>query len=204
MKERPIIFSSEMVRAILGGRKTQTRRVIKPQPPRWVWSVYKFEEANLNLRGSKHLYPEVPDYWVHCPYGQPGDRLWVRETFSPYYFDAKSRNAYRADWTLECGEFVPEPKWTPSIFMPRWASRITLEVTGVRVQPLRGISGEDVLAEGCGKPIGTELVYGHVTEAWNKRDFSIMWDKLNAKRGYSWAKNPWVWVVEFKRVEEQD
>lgn len=191
MRERPIIFSGEMVRAILEGRKTQTRRVVKPQPPLDEWGVSKpWQTDAFEVNGR--------DY--RCPYGLPGDRLWVRETFSPDYFDAQSRHAYRADWTLESGEFVPEPKWTPSIHMPRWASRITLEVTDVRVERVQDISNSDIYAEGILPPDPDEPGPYDPDEG-ARSAFKDLWWSINAKRGYGWEKNPWVWVVEFKRVE---
>lgn len=182
-RERPILFSAPMVRAILEGRKTMTRRVVKvPWVGRETCQPYEphyiIEDGVLkNLDEYGHYIP------VHCPYGQPGDRLWVRET-ALYWQNIKgpcSVAAYAADgYELEPGE-----KWTPSIFMPRWASRITLEITAVRVERLQDISEEDSKREGF-----PDVVH-----------FYELWTILNGKE--SWRANPWVWVLEFKRVEAQ-
>jgi hypothetical protein len=240
--ERPIIFSAPMVRAILEGRKTQTRRVVKPQPER----VEPYDEIVTSLTGGglqvaaqaisgretsvvhvpagwrwKSLYVSAEHYpqddhpagfranlVYHCPYGAPGDRLWVREAFAVEErgrdADGGLRYRYRAngasrvvgdEWVHLKGWFMspttaPEHyRWRPPIYMPRWASRITLEVTGVRVERLQDITVEDCQAEGCtGSPHGpmADLIL-----------FPTLWDTINGKRA-PWASNPWVWVVEFK------
>jgi hypothetical protein len=170
--EKPILFSAPMVRAILEGRKTMTRRVVKPQPES------DQDDGHAGL---------IQD----CPYGQPGDRLWVRETFStdgcacyePCFCPSVW---YKADDLSEDKEL--QPKWCPSIFMPRWASRIILEVTGVRVERLQEITNAGALAEGI-EPSGVPRTY--------VGDFAALWDSLNAKRGYGWDTNPWVWVIGF-------
>lgn len=178
-RERPILFSAPMVRAILDGRKTQTRR---PQRTR--------------RDGATH-WTTVP-----CPYGQPGDRLWMREAFAivprtaylhsdddgkplPHRLspDGTSWAVYKTGW-IRCRPGM----WRPSIHMPRWASRITLEVVHVRATLLQHIAERDAEAEGF----------------WGKspvKEFAAAWDKLNAKHDYSWESNPWVWVVEFNRLE---
>lgn len=163
MKEHPIIFSSEMVKAILCGHKTQTRRVIK-----------------------KHSIPlGVEDCLTLCPYGQVGDRLWCRETWysSP---DKKEMYGYVADKDIPHGKAY---RILPSIHMPRWASRITLEITEIRVERIREISITDIIAEGF---------YPH--PGWPNQMFDKYWDSINAQRGYSWESNPWVWVINFKKV----
>lgn len=171
MKERPILFSAPMVRAILDGRKTQTRRVVKLRNGQY---MPPSEKADIN--GWRQMLR-------NCPYGQPGDRLWVRET----HFDAKRLNEgrilYRAD-----GD-VSRFGWTPSIHMPRSASRITLEVTGVRVERLQDISEADAVAEG--------VVWEQGQTAINV--FETLWESINGAG--SWDANPWVWVVEFKRAK---
>jgi len=179
MVELPILFSGEMVRAILDGRKTQTRRVVK-LPVSEIGKMVKY-------RGDWVL----PCEW--SPYGKSGDRLWVRETWWQWGGTEK-RISYRAD-TLP--SFAPNGGFRPSIFMPRWASRITLEVVDVRVERLQDISEDDAKAEGVMASGGwnaddTEYCVGYRTA------FSRLWDSINAKRGYSWATNPWVWAVEFK------
>lgn len=199
MKERPILMSAPMVRAILAGTKTQTRRVVKPQPS-WVadpFVPFKSDDAD-------------PESIILCPYGQPGDRLWVRENFSgpwcmetqdgsaavpPSKWGLGSRIWYWADGEPSYGDWT-RPR--PSIHMPRWASRITLEVTGVRVERLQDISVADAIAEGVnihpdhhGKP--RESIYSAV-EAY--RD---LWEQINGPG--SWDANPLVWVVEFERIK---
>ena len=196
-RERPILFSAPMVRAIRTGRKTQTRRVVKPQP-------------SAGVRHSPFVPSGLEDGHgreIRLKYGQPGDRLWVRETWqmpwvgatqmfprSPesaaLYMDAPSV-VYAADWNGP-----PPRRWRPSIHMPRWASRLTLEVVSVRVERLHEITEEDARAEGvdaapfctAGRPNGMEHV-----EA-----FEDLWNAINGPG--AWEANPWVWVVEFRRV----
>jgi len=181
IKERPILFSGPMVRAILDGRKTMTRRVIK-------YPAVTVEHDRI-IAG-RFIDPKtgcVDGQFdvIACPYGQPGDRLWVRETYN----SCGGKPFYRAD-----GELHPDWKWRPSIFMPRWASRITLEITAVRVERLKDITIEDAQAEGV-TPLGVE----GDGRRW-RAAFRELWDSLNAKRGHGWGANPWVWVISFKRV----
>ena len=211
MKERPILFSGPMVRAILDGRKTQTRRVVKPQivkPSGWgsvLGQGFGFIDDGRYAENGDHLI-------FRCPYGSPGDRLWVRET---WYIDdsrfkkiAKKRPKwlepldlyFRADGECckqipecQCADVGPTP-WRSSIHMPRWASRVTLEVVGLRVERIQDISEEDARAEGVADTPRVEGV------AACRRLFGELWDSTNAKRGFSWKKNPWVWVVEFRRL----
>jgi len=183
VKSKPILFSGPMVRAILDGRKTQTRRVVKQLLP---------ENRREGLTISASM----------CPYGKPrykrdpGDRLWVKESWIPAYFSDK-RPGYRADWRDP--EDIPEPKWKPSLFMPRWASRITLEITGVRVERVKAISEDDAKAEGVeGDNVGD---FGIPCKEY-VIPFADLWDSINGKKpGRSWADNPWVWVIEFERVK---
>ncbi len=179
MKEIPILFSGEMVRAILDGRKSVTRRVVRPHPFHGV-----VRDGILDDEGKVY----------RCPYGQPGDRLWVRETFYPMpHLNAK---AY-----FRCTDLlVGVSRWVPSIFMPRWASRITLEVTGVRVERVWDITEASAKAEGVEQEIDGWNKDGVVKVYW--KSFATLWDALNAKRGFGWDKNPWVWVVEFKRISQ--
>lgn len=181
MKERPILFSGPMVRAILEGRKTQTRRVVK------------LNASGRAFRAGRNWHLGDPECVKACPYGQPGDRLWVRETWR-LHDDEESGVVtlkYRADDAhrfLPGGVFI-DPGWAyggwkPSIHMPRWACRIVLEITGVRVERLQHMDGEDARAEG---------VSFHA-------DFRELWDSL-ASPGARWNDNPCVWVVEFKRAE---
>lgn len=199
MKERPILFSGSMVRAILEGRKTMTRRVVKPQHLNMV-------EAVLEANG-RWVF-ETIDYELTTPHGRPGDRLWVRETWRTYKsLDHLSPRKISDGAIVDCSAGYPNKriydnspilgmgKWRPSIFMPRWASRINLEITGVKVERLQDISEEDAKAEGC----------HHGPGAGNWRDsrhiFQDLWDSINGKRqGYSWGDNPYVWAVSFKVV----
>ena len=199
-KERPILFSGPMVRAILEGRKTQTRRVCKPLT--FGWPQYEAVDGEL-------MYDDNP--WVKrdSPYGRPGDRLWVRETCvirEGSYMQRKTLDEllvkgpppstvyYVATDRIYLGE-----KKTPSIFMPRWASRIMLGVTSVRVERLQDISEDDAKAEGV-EAVSVADVPRQA--AWsNRQDFSRLWDSINKKRGFGWDKNPWVWVVEFKVMQ---
>ncbi|MGM7977589.1 hypothetical protein ACS77E_21380 [Yersinia enterocolitica] len=195
MNEKPILFNAEMVNAILSGRKTQTRRIIS--------------EKTLHLFGvaasAGECHPiELCDqrsqsyYLDFCPLGKPGDQLWVREAFAAGLC-TESTLAYRATHKTEdleegWGETI---KWTPSIHMPRWASRINLLITGVRVERLNDISEQDARAEGVKAWRGPaeELVGG-------KLAFFELWDSIyGQKEGENWQANPWVWVIEFERME---
>ena len=211
MKERPILFSGPMVRAILEGRKTMTRRVVKLR-----------YGADVVVTNGQVWKPARVDYagYVDCPYGQVGDRLWVRETFGMFkqlpgdQIHALVRGDgrgdgftphYRATDTLE----MPDGAWRPSIHMPRWASRILLEVVSVRVERLQDISEEDARAEGVERvvagvgwrrycdPDSEEVGVPPCGDA--RRSFRSLWKFINGDE--SWNANPWVWVVEFKRVQ---
>ena len=207
MKERPIIFSGEMVRAILEGRKTQTRRVVKPQPeavhdgePYWFIGGYRA----WNYRPSSAVPLRAGGNPLPCPYGQPGDRLWVRETWKPC-FDDGSGTAYRAARTPG----TPEHKgpWKPSTFMPRDRSRLTLVIESVRVERVQAITWADAAAEAVtiGKirqSVGYPAPWrGYMRDENPVEAFNRLWDSINAKSGFGWAVNPWVWVITFKRVE---
>lgn len=206
MKERPMLFSAPMVRAILDGSKTQTRRIVKPQPvmPGYVQS---FLPHGLDY-GRVGFFDDDREW--QCPFGQPGDQLWVRETWSKAHSVASSDLFYRADGDYQSGKQYPlhyverEGRWRPSIHMPRWASRIQLEITGVRVERLQDISEADARAEGCSSG-GWSPSYsdpdnsgGH--ESWSAADsFADLWESINGPE--SWDANPWVWVIEFRRLE---
>jgi len=239
MKERPILFSGEMVRAILDGTKTMMRSVVKldefgpSDTPGYDFTFRKdgllhdvrladMLNPPLMLPGEAHqcpilgkILPPVPVIFAGillqpipqnprrnfpgtCPYGTIGDRLWVRETWAPHPQDP-STIFYRATVESEPGIRVWDGPWRPSIHMPRWASRITLEITGIRVERVQDISEEDARAEGVGAHGGwnaDETEYGV-----NARGpFSHLWDSINAKR-HPWASNPWVWVIEFREAE---
>ncbi|EOK5395677.1 hypothetical protein ACM6SP_004150 [Pseudomonas aeruginosa] len=193
MRERPILFSGPMVRAIIEGRKTVTRRVVKPQPD-FLGSMTDpntpFKTLGAGLHGQ-----------IVCPYGQPGDRLWVRETFAVYGNEKMAAIHYRADRPHHVGQ--KGMGYKPSIHMPRWASRILLEITAVRVERLQEISEQQALAEGVkGEACDHARQACSDIGCWGdtaKGAFGFLWESLNGAG--SWAANPWVWVVEFKRVE---
>lgn len=243
MTERGMIFNAEMVRAILDGRKTQTRRIVN-------WHGLN-EGLNLNFSGLK--VREYPNGWViesesrsssewrckptPCPFGSIGDRIWVRETWATLgnedgcYVDweenlckGDERSAariYRASCEQRPGDYglwsIPddacwkphtenqkfEGAWRPSIHMPRWASRILLEITDVRVERLNSISENDAQAEGVAKLRGG--FWQHYQPGWTQHQLSArgsfvtLWKSIYGEE--SWNSNPWVWVIEFKRIE---
>lgn len=183
MKERPILFNGEMVRAILAGQKTQTRR------PVW------FDDDPSGI----------------CPYGVPGDRLWIKETHARHPQFAEV--AYRADGEEfeDADGFTWHPKWTPSIHMPRILSRITLEITNIRVERVQNITSNGAIAEGAYevRKVGDDIAHATWTmggQDWRydtpRQAFAVAWNSLYAARGLGWGVNPLVWVVTFKRVEE--
>ena len=245
MNEKPILFNTEMVKAILDGRKTQTRRIVR---------LTEFQKAishgyDWMFRDKRGLWNEVPASWLlrnKCPYGRPGDLLWVRETWKPGAWRDDGRIAidYKASpeltktpwltipeeypgkqfdelweqWTNELRDmgWFPDKngvyqwesgqsplKWRPSIFMPRWASRITLRMTDVWVERVQEISEADVQREGWFfQNHDLSKRYDPVTMDTARQWFAELWDSVNAKRGFSWDSNPWVWVVEFEKVEK--
>ncbi|CRL63104.1 MULTISPECIES: hypothetical protein [Proteus] len=211
MKERGIIFNAEMVRAILDGRKTQTRRIVKNvMPDNGMW----LKKPTKTRSGTTTHVLDAPKYNL-CPLGKAGDHLWVRETWMPdaprdgtwddveFYgckdsqlsmiperFRKSEYCIHRASWDSD--ELVG---WTPSIHMPRWASRITLEITDVRVERLNDISNDDAKSEGCwyGRGGGTP------DKALTPSDqFPTLWEEIYGDG--SWSSNPWVWVIEFRRI----
>lgn len=186
----PIIFSAQSVQAILDNRKTQTRRVIRGTGlsviDRWVES--RLSNAWYGYHG------QTLCAYFKCPYGYPGDRLWVKETWIELIDQEAGHNliAYKADGdNIKVGYDINSIKWHSPRFMPKWASRITLEITGIRAERLRDITIEDATAEGfyCGNQSYADVY-----------PFIEAWDSLNARHGYPWIDNPWVWVIEFKRL----
>jgi hypothetical protein len=203
MRERPILFSGPMVRAILDGTKTQTRRVARPK---------------------RSIEPMTDE----CPYGAPGDRLWLRETwqYADWTEDGQPFVRYAADNAVRICEGAGEGetlvdvwaqlsaeanysidgkaadrRWRPSIFMPRWASRLTLTITDVRVERLIEISEADAIAEGIARA-GRWYQPGSFGTA--RAAYKQLWNSLNASRGYGWLENPFVWVVSFERRATND
>lgn len=219
MKERPVIFNGEMVRAILDGRKTQTRRVIANVSPDNCIPLQK------QTKTKDGIYTHVMDAPGHglCPFGQVGDRLWVRETFAvlgnedgcPIDWDGnlikgdekKAARIYKAScwqepgnyglWSMPDRDTQYEGTWRPSIHMPRWASRISLEITSVRVERLNDISEEDAKAEG----VKAGVCPGH-EHMMHQVAFSELWQSIYGEE--SWRANPWVWVIEFKQVSARE
>lgn len=199
MKERPIIFNDEMVRAILDGRKTQTRRIVKNQKhPHGYWC--KPDEVVSEFVGGTCA--------IRCPYGHLGDRLWVREAFgrkvrsvggTPHESVAYRATEPDAAYCYDCNGSRLPMKWKPSIHMPRWASRILLEVTNVRVERLQSITEEGAEREGAPPAFthpGITWVSSRPRYAWG---FHKIWAEIYGQD--SWEENPWVWVVEFKRID---
>jgi hypothetical protein len=213
-KERPILFSGPMINALLNGTKTQTRRIIKPQPPSThrIWNSHGDDELVFFTDHPTQGEKGNVLHWV-CPYGAPGDRLWVRETWrtiarfddwSPKQIEEGAHNAaVPADWIqveyadrMRKNWAVHDPnqpgRLRPSIHMPRWASRITLEVVSVRVEQIQSIREEDAIAEG---------ICNHPDDPHPARDYFMdLWDSINAKRGHGWESNPFVWCVAFRRL----
>ncbi|HCB9327694.1 TPA: morphogenetic protein [Klebsiella variicola] len=207
MKERGMIFNAEMVRAILDGRKTQTRRIMTVQPESSEFGLRYIAESSLAKEVGMYFWSQSDACGMKarskpfaCPYGKPGDRIWVRETWARYNIDQNSHDiAYRATTPADWPE---EGHWRPSIHMPRWASRILLEITGVRVERLNAISQEDAQAEGM-ELTGWRPTYsdpdsgGEVMTPYD--NFAELWSSIYGAE--NWQANPWVWVIEFKRVE---
>ncbi|HBZ0056364.1 TPA: hypothetical protein MJF32_001613 [Klebsiella pneumoniae] len=212
MTERGMIFNAEMVRAILAGRKTQTRRIMKVQPESNQLGLLLITDSTKHSDIGKYHWAESNATGNHvrsklflCPFGAVGDRIWVREGFFPAPLEMQSEPPRKTMWNiayrdgmqmekLAPAEYNPTiynyERWTPSIHMPRWASRILLEITDVRVERLRSMSQDDARAEGviaASGPMEAGLA------------FRELWDSIYGEE--SWKANPWVWVIEFKRVE---
>ncbi|AOJ74366.1 MULTISPECIES: hypothetical protein [Burkholderia cepacia complex] len=234
MTERPILFSGPMVRAILEGRKTQTRRIIKlpHNNPLGAWEPTTAGGGSVKYAGGTPA-PELAAIWhtrtgdcYVCPHGDVGDRLWVRETHEVRRIGTETFEgarptrryagiAYQADDgraevdidldTFQALDAKGSRGWTPSIHMPRWASRITLEIRGVRAERLQSISEADAIAEGIDRTAaGFWSTYDQsdTNGTYSPRlSYQCLWDGINAARGHGWDANPWVWVVEFRKVE---
>lgn len=206
--ERPILFTGEMVRAILNGEKTQTRRVIKPQPIIKIKNDYicdyeikkgKRYAAGINVKISE-LADNFKGIATFCPYGKIGDRLWVRETWA----DVRGMGIETATGKpLEVVFYADDPwaqeakewgiKWKPSIHMPKKYSRINLKITNIRVERIQTITDNDAQCEGVNG-------WNQIVRIDNITAFAELWDSINAKRGFGWNTNPWVWVIELEKV----
>jgi hypothetical protein len=197
MNDHPILFSGSMVQAIFAGRKTQTRRVIRPQPAPDVEAISEAPDTDpiigCMVSGHSGIWEDEHGLGLkwRCPYGVPGDQLWVKETFAIVSDGEKDGKCFRADMTdfdfldRERGE-----RWTPSILMPKRASRLRLDVIRIRVQRLQDIDPKDAVAEGV--PTG-----GFASPL---REFEMLWDTINSRRGFGWKANPWVWAVTFRAI----
>jgi hypothetical protein len=203
MSEKPIIFSTPMVEAILAGRKTQTRRVVK----RWN-QADGIEQHDDCYQGEFVPWKDgEPQESIFAP-AELGDVLWVRESFRQAWPATSYSHGivYRADKAKSLGmdEYSERHRWKPSIHMPRLAARLFLRVTDVRVERLQDIREADALAEGCDKR-DSITVNGERYSALSALDsFESLWQSLNAERGYGWGRNPWVWVIEFEPLPEGD
>lgn len=206
----PILFNADMVRAILDGRKTVTRRVVKPRSKKACGFYVTFRKSDNAFMGV-YDYDENERQFdsSQTPPYQPGDILYVRETYCPNYFDFVtqygSRHGYKADYDKAVlSSDITEPKWTPSIHMPKEAARIWLKVTDVRVKQLNDISGQEILKEGINSHVHPDADY---FDGNQKEMFAELWDSTIKKSDlalYGWDANPWVWVIEFERCEKPD
>lgn len=201
MTDRPILFSAPMVRALLAGTKTQTRRVVKMKSHQQIEQRDDGTDWPWMYDGERDA-----DSWMACPYGQPGDMLWVRETWQAVSGNDRARHIMThprpdrgwLEYAATPRDDEPAYKWRPSIHMPRWASRITLEVTGVRVERLQDISEADAMAEGVHYSLLEKIQAGQ--DRWARHAYKKLWETINGSD--SWDLNPWVWVVEFKGVAQ--
>lgn len=216
MKTRPIIFQPDMVRAILDGRKSQTRRInglskINKNPGDHskaivlndgTWSFW--HPGNVDEKWVRNVaYPDGGGF--KCPYGVPGDRLWVREKFRIFNSvdecgccDHCACDRYNGKPVFYADTLCNESKWKPSIHMPRKLSRLTLEVTNIRVERVQDISAMDCISEGIKRNNIPDI---HIRAKEDRCRFQRLWDKMHKKQGFGWSENPWVWVVEFKVIE---
>lgn len=228
MKERPIIFSGEMVKAILDSKKTMTRRLIKFKD----FATDSITPLHIELVEGRYCLFNERNGWLvgypKCPYGKVGDRLWVREIWIQGYDDpliesegddenavsiiykADGKEEYRtcsAETAENWGDFSADSEmvgFKSPIHMPRWASRILLEITDIRVERLNDISEEDAIKEGMPPSHASidRISMQHGFNSFSQSCFAQLWDSLNDKKGYQWSSNPWVWVIEFKKVQD--
>lgn len=213
MKERPILMRGPLVRATFADEKDTTRRIIKVQPSSHSMRLMRLTEGVKKNEG-KFFWGNIDgtrndSVYFNCPYGQNGDRLWVKETFLPKYFD-DGRTAYRADWNAKAAEYVKEPKWKSSLFMPRNLARLLLEIIEIRVERLQDITEEGALAEGVDTEGDDYLRAEHAQlggaqiEGGSPAVFAFkgLWESING-RG-SWELNPWLWVIKYRRINENN
>lgn len=199
MKYIPILFSTAMVQALLDKRKTMTRRIVK--------SIEITEnEGKFNFQSKKawgqnvskeNLTDSFLGFGSECPYGKPGDVLWVRETFSVEHIE----NGKHTGFQYKADDLIRNIRWKPSLFMPKEACRIFLEITNIRVERLQDISEEDAMDEGTGVMLYRNEFWEGDKDCYRKL-FKLLWQSINGAD--SWNKNPWVWVVEFKQVERPE
>lgn len=195
MKHIPILFSTAMVKAILDGRKTQTRRVVKPQ------GAILTDAMARNLGTRPPIEQNMPV--IKCPYGQPGDVLWVRETWNKcdgnYYYKASQDTLPNyINQGIACGDFeFNDCEWRPSIHMPREAARLFLRIKDVRVERLHEISPESCIAEGLYTTLREHDAVMQLQDQWHD-----LWESINGQE--SWEANPFVWVVEFERITREE
>jgi len=200
MKDTPLMFKADMVRAIWSGRKTMTRRPLRVQPE----SVDEQTMKIIPFNGSAIFLQSQ----IKCPYGAPGDHLWVKETFAPCLEKENKPNSkagftYRADWSVEDDINVRDFPWQSAMFMPKIAARIHLEILAVRVERLQDISEADAQAEGVSPipghgPAVYPSPHAHRGSGTHRQAFERLWMEINDPE--SWALNPWVWVVMFKKL----
>lgn len=197
IKDRPILMNGEMVCATIDGRKTKTRRMVK-LPNQWSFPPAAFDHKRTVIG----RFGSSCDDCLRCPYGAPGDRLWVREAWQVWEHEGISIAELTKRWNESqlAGDVIyraddPEDaeEWRPSIHMPRWASRLTLEVLSVRVERVQDISEEDAKAEGCVSDDGAPVDGTAASER-----FALLWDSINGPG--AWQRNDWVWVLEFRKV----
>jgi len=219
-RERPIIFSAELVRKLLAGSKTQTRRVVKPQPPPRVCRLIR-QNDGAYVEATPGDMPLTGDWDCRCPYGEPGDHLWVKEAAIKIGHERTVRGCYPwpkfgspddgRHWFDKSCEYAADLSYGHPLrdephgtlhpwYMPRWASRITLEITGVRVERLHDITEQDAAAEGfcetrerIGNGIHWSSARGHFVEGW---------DRINGKR-HPWDSSPWVWAISFQQLSQK-
>lgn len=202
-------MSAPMVRAILDGRKTQTRRVVKPQPDEWQWQevlsgeTKKFGGWCWDYGNGTSVEVGGEAMLGKCPYGMVGDRLWVRERFRAVRPFTGDMDHDYSNWNVsyyadDNPGYRDRDKWRPSIHMPRWASRITIEIESVRVERLRDIPWRDVRDEGVDISDLTSRGCNRDIDAGHR--FADLWDTLHAKDGHAWETNPWVWRIQFRKV----